>query len=115
MVLFDLNSKTILSKPMRNRTAGKMMISYQKLIDRLKENGIQQKLHLLDNECSEEFQEVMKKNTMKYQLVPPYDHRRNIAEKAIQVFKDYFALVLCGTDKNFPLQLWCQILLHPEH
>ena len=52
---------------------------------------------------------------MKYQLVPPHDHRRNIAEKAIQVFKDYFVSVLCGTDDNFPLQLWCQILRHVEH
>ena len=47
--------------------------------------------------------------------MPPHDHRRNIAEKAIQVFKDHFVSVLCGTNKNFPLQLWCQILRHAEH
>ena len=52
---------------------------------------------------------------MKCQLVPPHYHRWNIAEKAIQVFKDYFVSVLCGTDKNFPLQLWCQITPHAEH
>ena len=52
---------------------------------------------------------------MKHQLVPPHDHRRNIAEKAIQVFKDYFVAVLCGADTNFPTYLWCRILRKAEH
>ena len=91
------------------------MRSYQKLIDRLREKGIQPKLHLLDNEFSEEFKEVINNNGMKYQLVPPHDHRRNISEKDIQVFKYHFVSVLCGTDKKFPLKLWCQILPYAEH
>ena len=102
MLLFDLESNNILSKPMRNRTAGEMMRLYQKLIDWLKGKGIQPKLYQLDNESSEEFKEVIKKNGMKYELMPPHDHRRNISEKAIQVFKDHFVSVLCGTDKTFP-------------
>ena len=59
MVLFDLDSNNILSEPMRNRTASEMMKLYKKLIDLLKEKGIQNKFHLLDNECSEEFKEVI--------------------------------------------------------
>ena len=108
MFLFDLNINNILSEPTRNRTSGKMMILYQKLIDQLKEKGILKKLHLLNNECSEEFKEVIKNNGMKYQLVPPH-------EKPIQVFKDNFLLVLVKIDKNFPLQLWYQILIHKDH
>ena len=50
MVLFELDSNSILSEPTRNRTAGEMIRSYQKWIDRLREKGIQPKLHLLDNE-----------------------------------------------------------------
>jgi hypothetical protein len=42
---------------------------------------------------------------MKYQLVPPHDHRWNIAETAIKVFKAHFISVLCGCDKSFPLHL----------
>ena len=52
MLLFELDSNNILIKPMRNRTAGEMMISYQKLIDRFKEKGIQPKFYLLNNKCS---------------------------------------------------------------
>ena len=36
-------------------------------------------------------------------------------KKAIQTFKDHFVAVLCGTDENFPLQRWCQILRQAEH
>ena len=52
---------------------------------------------------------------MKYQLVPTHDHRRNVAKKAIQTFEDHFVSVLCGTDDNFPLQLWRQLLRQAEH
>ena len=72
-------------------------------------------MHLLDNECSKEMRAAITGNDMKYQLLPPNYHRRNRAENGIQVFKDHFVSVLCGTDDNFPLQLWCQILRHAEH
>ena len=92
-----------------------MVRAYQVLIDRLKEKGICPTKHILDNKCSSEFKEAIKSNQMTYQLVPPNDHRRNVAEKAIQTFKDHFVAVLCGTDETFPLQLWCQILRQAEH
>jgi hypothetical protein len=31
---------------------------------------------------------------MTYQLVPPQDHQRNLAEKAIQTFKAHFISIL---------------------
>jgi hypothetical protein len=52
---------------------------------------------------------------MTFQLVPPHDHQRNIAEKAIQTFKGHFISILCGTDKDFPLHLWCCLLPQAEH
>ncbi len=52
---------------------------------------------------------------MKYQLVPPHNHRRNFAEKAIQTFKAYFISILCGTDTNFPPHLWDWLLPQAEH
>jgi len=55
------------------------------------------------------------KNNMTFQLVPSHDLRRNIAEKAIQTFKVHFISILCGTDTNFPLHLWCRLLPQAEH
>ena len=43
---------------------------------------------MLDNECSQDFKDAIRKNNMTYQLAlaTAHDHRRNIAEKAIQTF-----------------------------
>jgi hypothetical protein len=68
-------------------------------VDHLRSAGVTPKMHILDNECSAKFKERIQLNNMQYQLVPPHDHRRNIAEKAIQVFKAHFISILCGVDK----------------
>jgi len=100
---------------MKDRTSGEMIRTYQQLVDRLKTAGIQLKHHVLDIECSADFKATITKNKMTYQLVPPNDHRRNIAEKAIQTFKVHFISIICGADKSFPLHLWCQLLPQAEH
>ncbi len=115
MVLTETDSNAILVEPMKNRTSGEMIRVYQKLISRLRTAGIAPKLHILDNECSNNFKETIKTNNMTYQLVPPHDHRRNKAEKAIQTFKDHFVAILCGADTSFPLNLWDLLLRQAEH
>ena len=60
---------------------------------------------VLDNEISAAYRDAITTSGMTYQLVPPYDHRRNIAKKAIQTWKDHFVSALSGTADNFPLHL----------
>jgi hypothetical protein len=115
MVLIEIDSNAILVEAMKNRTAGEMIRAYLVLVTRLSNVGVKPKMHILDNECSEEFKAQIRKNNMTFQLVPPHDHRRNIAEKAIQTFKAHFISILCGTDKDFPLHLWCRLLPQAEH
>jgi len=73
------------------------------------------KQHMLDNECSQDFKDAIKKNNMTYQLATVHDHRRNNAEKAIQTFKNHFIAILCGTDETSPMHLWCRLLEQAEH
>ena len=47
---------------------------------------------------------------MKYQLVTVHDHRTNLAEHAIQTFKDHFMAILDGTDQGFPTRLWDELI-----
>jgi hypothetical protein len=115
MVLTESDSAAILVEPMKNKSAIEMIRAYQSLIDRLNAAGIFPKEHILDNECSAEFKAAIKTNKMTYQLVPPHDHRRNQAEKAIQTFKAHFIAILCGTDQSFPLHLWDRLLVQAEH
>ena len=97
MVLYEpTKSNAMLVEPMQNRTSGEMLATYLTLENRLKKTGIEPKLHTLDNECSNEFKEAIRKNVGNYQLVPPHDHRRNVAEKTIQVFRDHFIYLYCA-------------------
>ena len=112
---FESLTNNILVEAMHSRVAGEMMRAIQVLMDRLHEKNINPTLHILYNECSAEYKEAMERNGMRFQLVPPNDHRCNVAEKAIQTFKDHFVAVLCGADDVSPLQLWCQLLRHAEH
>jgi hypothetical protein len=80
MVLIEIDSNAILVEAMKNRTAGEMIRAYLVLVTHLRNAGVTPKMHILDNECSEEFKEQIWKNSMTFQLVPPHDHRRNIAE-----------------------------------
>jgi hypothetical protein len=117
MPLTKINSNAILIKPMKNRTAGEMILAYQALIDQLRTAGIVPKLHILDNECSQDFKDTIHTNKMMFQLVSPHNHWKNLAEKAIQTFKDHFIAILCraNTDKSIPLNLWDRLLPQAEH
>ena len=113
MVAYDMHgSNAVLAEPMRNRTSGTMLEAYETIIQQLLEGEARPTVHILDNECSRDFKQAILDNRMTYQLVPPHDHRRNAAEKVIQIFKDHFISVLCGTDETFPMRLWRALLPH---
>lgn len=80
MVLFKVDSNRILVELHTTCHKTDLVRAYQKLVDRLKEEGFEPKLHFLDNTNSEEVEEVIIKNEMKFQYVPPNGHRRNITE-----------------------------------
>ena len=47
---------------------------------------------------------------MTYELVPPDGHRRNMAKRVIQTFKDHLVGVLSGCASSMPIHLWCKLL-----
>jgi hypothetical protein len=115
MVLTESDSDVILVEAMKNQSSGETIRVFQKLIDHLHAARIAPKHHILDNECSNKFKGTIKSNNMTYQLIPPHDHHRNHAKKAIQTFKDHFVAILCGTDKEFPFCLWDLLLPQAEN
>ena len=84
MVLLEVDSDAILAEPMKDRTSGEMTRAYTSIMDRLHSYGIKPTLHILDNECSVEFKKAIQSYGATYQLVPPNDHRRNIAEEQVK-------------------------------
>jgi hypothetical protein len=62
LVLVEIDSGAILVEAMRDRSAGEQCRAYQILVDRLHQCKIYPKKHILDNEISDEFREVIKLN-----------------------------------------------------
>jgi hypothetical protein len=82
-----------------------MIQAYQKMVDRMVLARLGLKHHRLDNEFSKNFKKFIRKNNMTHKLVPPDCHHRNMAERAIQIFKNHVVAILSGVDDRLPLLL----------
>ncbi len=91
---------------MMNQTKGKMIMAYQKMVDRMKLSALRLEHH--------RFKAWIAKNGMTHELVPPNCHRCNIAKRAIQTFKNHFVSILSGVGNRFLLSLWCHLVRPAE-
>ena len=64
----------------------------------------------MDNKCSIDLKEAMKKYEIDFQLDPPHMHRQNTAERAIRTCKNHFISELSTTDPDLPIREWDRIL-----
>ena len=76
--------------------------------------GIIPKRQVLDNKKSMAYRQEIMATGMIYQIFPPDDHRRNIAEKTIQTWKDHFISVCSGVSAHFPMHLWFRLIPQAE-
>jgi hypothetical protein len=67
---------------------------------------------LTSNEASQLLKNYLYTQCISYQLLLPYSHRRNAAERAIRSFKDNLIYGIYSTDKAFPMHLWDIFLPH---
>jgi hypothetical protein len=110
VILYDYDSNAILAHPIKDRTAPELLKAFQIMEQILVARGIKPKLMKLDNEASKLLKNYLHQQDITFQLVPPYSHRRNSAERAIRSFKDHLIAGLCTTDKSFPMHLWDSVL-----
>jgi hypothetical protein len=84
MVMVEIDSNTILVKPINSRSDHELARAYQVFMTRLQRAGIVPKKHILDNKVSEAMKTISKDEyKMAMELAPPGCHRRNAAEVAI--------------------------------
>ncbi len=80
MVLVEVDGNYIDAEPMKNKMEGSMIKAYRALWALLTASGtVRPMTHLLDNEALAVYKAEIKKNCT-IQLVPPDNHRRNLAE-----------------------------------
>jgi hypothetical protein len=110
IILYDYDSNAILAQPIKDRTSPELLRAFQVMEQELVARGLKPKLIKLDNEASKLLKTYLHQQKITFQLVPPYSHRRNSAERAIRSFKDHSIAGLCSTNKSFPIHLWDRLL-----
>ena len=109
-ILYDYDSNAIHARAIPSRTKKQLVKAYQSVVQELTTRGFKPKLANLDNEISDELKSYLTTEQIDYQLTPAGLHRRNLAERAIQTFKNHFIAGLCSTHPDFPLNLWDELL-----
>ena len=64
----------------------------------------------MDNICSKELKDAIRKENSGIQLVLPHLHRAIKAERAIQTFKNHSKAGLASVDLNFSVKEWDRIM-----
>ena len=108
MYVYDCNA--ILTTEMNNICNKETIRAFTSLTEDSKSQGVNPCFHFMDNEASTALKLTMTTMNIKYQLLPPSNHRANNAERAIQTFKNHFIAGMCSVDKYFHLQFWDRIL-----
>eukprot|EP00956_Cyclotella_meneghiniana_P042186 scaffold248388_cov50-Cyclotella_meneghiniana.AAC.4 len=109
-VAYDYTTNAIIVRAIPNREAPTIVNAFDDVFTYLERKGFKPKFNVLDNEASSAITDFLRDNDVKWQFVPPNEHRVNAAERAIQTFKNHFIADLCSTDRNFPFQLWDKLL-----
>ena len=110
LIIYHYDSNAILGLPLKNRQASTITTAWQELNATLQQAGVTPNTWILDNEVSQELKTALTKNKTSYQLVPPYTHRANAAERAIQTFKAHFTAGLASVDPDYPVSEWDRLL-----
>ena len=113
-VLYNWDTNSIIARAMKNRTDEEFLRVHDEIIDELTIKGVKPTTQRLDNEASKAYTNNITKHGIKYQLTPAQIHRRNIAERAIQTFKNHFITILAGAHSTFPKNEWDRLLPQAE-
>lgn len=110
LILHHLDSNAILAEPIQTRHSLDILKAFKSMHTYITNKGFKIEHHILDNECPQALVDYFQTNNIKHQLVPPYIHRVNRAERAIQTFKHHFIAGLSSTPSTFPMYLWCRLI-----
>ena len=112
LVAYHYDANNIITTPLKNRTGPCILNGITKIHDLLRKRGLTPKIHIMDNEVSEDLRKYFEDSDIQFQLVLPHMHRINDAERAVRTFKNNFIVALCTVEPIPPFYLWDRLLPH---
>ena len=79
LVAYHYDANNIITTPLKNRIGPCILISITKINDKLRKRGLTPKLHIMDNEVSEDLKKYIEYSDIQFQLVPTHMHWINAA------------------------------------
>ena len=76
------------------------------MYDKVRKRRLTPKIHVMDNEVSEDLNQYFEYSDIQFQLVPLHMHRNNAAESSVRKFRKHFIDALFTVDPLFPFYLW---------
>ena len=110
LICYDYDSNTISAEALPTISYACINKGFQKLLDTITTSGHNPKHHIIDNEAFDILKKTLLKRKISNQLVLPYIHLCNAAERAIQNFKYQFIASLCSNDPKYLSQEWDRLL-----
>ena len=81
MVLYDHNSNAILAMPLTSRNERELIQATHVLHAYLSDRSLAPQYQMLDNKCPGGLKTFLREASIKFQLLPPYLHCTNSAER----------------------------------
>jgi len=92
--------------PMKDKSATSYVDAYRSLIYFFRSKSKPVGIVRLDNETSAQLETFCRNEAhVKYEYVPPNNHRTNTAERSIRTAKNHLLAIIAGADPSCPLQL----------
>ena len=96
LIGYHYNANCIVGHPVKDQRSPTLVTAWQNPHNKLATTGNAPAVWVLDNEISSDLKMAFKNNSTKFQLVPLHLHRRNLAERAIQTWKNHFKAGIFG-------------------
>ena len=108
LVSYHCKENNILTTPLKNRTGPWILSVITKICEKLRK--LTPKIHIMDNEVSEDLKKYFEYSDIRFQLMPPHMYWRNAAERSVRTFKNHFIAALCTVDPLSPFYVWDRLL-----
>ena len=105
-ILSDIDTNYIYAVPIKSKKKSELIRAFKEAHEVLVQCGFEPVLHRTDHETSADLVAAIKEKELEYEIMPPSNHRRNPAERAIQTFKSHFISIMKGLDNEFPEGGW---------
>eukprot|EP00804_Cyclotella_cryptica_P001021 CCRYP_008342-RA/>CCRYP_008342-RA protein AED:0.31 eAED:0.31 QI:0/-1/0/1/-1/1/1/0/401 len=110
MVAVELDGNYIDAEPLKSRTAQDLTDAYKGIHARWKATGVICPNWQLDNEAPVVLLEAIRENKCRVEKTPADTHRRNLAERTIQTYKNHFISTMAGVSNDFPIHQWHELV-----